>query len=591
MTLSTWVLLFALQLQLWHKQPVLEEKPNVIFILIDDVGIGDLECQGNPWIKTPNINQLYSTSARLTDFHVSPLCTPTRSALMTGQYPINNGAWATYKGRAALSKESITIAQIFKENGYATGMFGKWHLGNNYPSRPTDKGFDFATHHSFGGISELTDYWGNDYFDDVYLKDNTPKQFEGFCTDVWFDETIDFIKNQKGKPFFVYLPTNAAHAPLNVAEKYTAPYKNLEGKAIPNAAFYGLITNVDENVGRLTAYLKENGLDKNTIVIFATDNGTAFGYREEQKLGYNKGYRGRKADYEEGGHRVPFYIKWPNSSLPKGRDIEVLSSHIDLFPTLVSLCKLTPKKGLDLDGIDLSPYLFGKKKSNSGRTVFVHNRQDWRIPEPINKTCIMRGNWRLINGKELYDIEADKGQKNELSAQYPTIVKSLLKANETFIETTKKKKTYQEFPYESIGSLQQKEIKLTIQNAIGDDQAIYAQAEVAKGLKNQNNKYAIEVEQKGKYRIVCKRWPKEYDGTIKGLPFKKNQTPFNYQSIAPEKVGIKIFGKSYEKAIGDTDTSVFFELDLEKGKTFLEASFIEKSTSYGVFYVYIESLI
>jgi arylsulfatase A-like enzyme len=275
-----WLLLFLLQIPFGTSKSVFSHKPNVILILIDDVGVGDLECEGNPWIKTPNINSLYGESVRLTDFHVSPLCTPTRSALMTGQYPINNGAWATFKGRAALKKEAITIANIFKENGYQTAMFGKWHLGNNYPSRPSDKGFDFSTRHSFGGISELTDYWGNDYFDDTYLKNNTPKQFKGFCTDVWFDETIDFIENQKGKPFFVYLPTNAAHSPLNVAEKYAAPYKDLEGKKIPNANFYGLISNVDENLGRLTKYLKDNGLEKNTIIVFATDNGTAFGYRE-----------------------------------------------------------------------------------------------------------------------------------------------------------------------------------------------------------------------------------------------------------------------------------------------------------------------
>jgi len=172
------------------------KRPNVIFILTDDQGIGDLGCHGNPWLKTPNIDAFYEESVRLTDFHVSPVCTPTRSAFMTGQYPIKNGAWATFKGRAALNENSKTIAEIFQDNGYATAMFGKWHLGNNYPSRPTDLGFQTVVQHKFGGIGEITDYWGNDYFDDTYSKNNKKKQYEGYCTDVWFEETIKFIKEK-----------------------------------------------------------------------------------------------------------------------------------------------------------------------------------------------------------------------------------------------------------------------------------------------------------------------------------------------------------------------------------------------------------
>ncbi len=566
----------------------LKSSPNVIFILIDDVGIGDLECQGNPWIKTPNINQLYKESTRLTNFHVSPYCTPSRSAFMTGLYPINNGAWATFKGRSALNKETPTIAQLFKENGYTTGMFGKWHLGNNYPSRPTDKGFDFATYHSFGGISELTDYWGNDYFDDVYLKDNKEKQFEGFCTDIWFNETIDFIKNNKEKPFFVYLPTNAAHAPLNVSEKYSDPYKKLEGTSIPNSAFYGLISNIDENIGRLTSFLKENNLDENTILIFATDNGTAFGYDQKRNLGFNKGYRGRKSDFEEGGHRVPFYIKWPKGKLTADIDVDILSSHIDLVPTLASLCQL--KQPENLDGIDLSPYLFGKESSLEDRTVFIHNRQDWRPPEPVNNSCIMRGNWRLINGNELYDIQKDRFQSNNLAGEYPEIVKALLTENEGFISKAKKQKAYKDFPYESIGHIRQKTTKLTIQNAIGDDFPIYSQKEIAEGVKNLNNRYAIEVETTGKYQIKCKRWPMEYDGTIKGLPFDEQKISFNYKSIKPEKAQIKISEKVFSRNINDSDSEAIFEVDLQRGKVFLEADFVEADSHYGVYYIYITPL-
>ena len=150
------------------KNELKKTPPNVILILTDDQGIGDLGCQGNPWLKTPNIDAFYEASVRMTDFHVSPLCTPTRSALMRGKYPINNGTWATFKGRDALSRNTLTMADVFKQNGYSTALFGKWHLGDNYPTRPTDSGFDTAIHHLAGGVGELSDYWGNSYFDDVY---------------------------------------------------------------------------------------------------------------------------------------------------------------------------------------------------------------------------------------------------------------------------------------------------------------------------------------------------------------------------------------------------------------------------------------
>ncbi|MGB5262891.1 MAG: sulfatase-like hydrolase/transferase, partial [Lutimonas sp.] len=287
----TLLLYFAMGLFITLKA---QARPNVILVLTDDQGIGDLGCHGNPWLKTPNIDAFYEEAMRMTDFHVSPLCTPTRSAIMTGRYPINNGAWATFKGRDALSRNTKTMADMFRENGYKTALFGKWHLGDNYPVRPTDSGFDIAIHHLAGGIGELSDYWGNSYFDDVYYVNNEPQQFEGYCTDVWFDETMKYIDKNKDQPFFVYLPLNAPHDPLIVDEKYAAPYKHLEGKKIISADLYGMIANIDENFGKLTQFLEDKKLADNTILIFMSDNGSRFGYSKDGKLGYNKGYEGIK---------------------------------------------------------------------------------------------------------------------------------------------------------------------------------------------------------------------------------------------------------------------------------------------------------
>ncbi|MHC4286035.1 MAG: arylsulfatase [Planctomycetota bacterium] len=270
------------------------KRPNVILVITDDQGYGDLGCHGNPVIQTPNLDRLYSQSIRLTDFHVDPTCSPTRSALMTGHYSTRTGVWHTIMGRSLLGKHEVTIADVFSGSEYRTGIFGKWHLGDNYPFRPQDRGFNEVLVHGGGGVGQGPDFWGNDYFDDTYQHNGKFKKFSGYCTDVWFDGAMKFIEANKERPFFCYLTTNAPHGPYNVAEKYKKMYE--DNKDVPNAAFYGMITNIDENMGRLMKKLKAEGLEKDTILIFMTDNGTSAGYRGKQGQikGYNAGMRGTK---------------------------------------------------------------------------------------------------------------------------------------------------------------------------------------------------------------------------------------------------------------------------------------------------------
>ncbi|WP_366185995.1 arylsulfatase [Flavobacterium ovatum] len=583
------ILTLCLFVNLYSQQKAINQKqPNVILILTDDQGIGDLACQGNPWLKTPNIDSFYKQAVRMTDFHVSPLCAPTRGALMTGRYPINNGAWATYKGRDALSGNPSTIADIFSQNGYITGMFGKWHLGDNYPVRPTDSGFDVVVQHKAGGVGELSDYWGNNYFNDTYFVNNEPKQFQGYCTDVWFDQTMQFITKNKDKPFFIYLPTNAPHGPLYVEEKYAKPYRELaKNKQIVSAEYYGMLANIDENFGKLEAFLKKNKLTDNTILIYMTDNGTANGISPDGKIGYNKGYNGRKGSKTDGGHRVPFFIRWKDGKISGGKDLDATAAHVDLLPTLASLCNLTMPKNQQMDGIDLGPVLLQKEKANQDRTVFVHNRQDWRPPMDVDETCLIKDNWRLINGKELYDMNTDKMQKNDIAAQHPAIVQQLLANNSNFLIHTKTNPEYYQMPAAIIGNPEQKEIKLTIQHAIGDDDGIWKSEQVAEGMKNSNNMHAIEVAKKGKYRISCRRWPKECPAEIWGIPNENPKNWFTYKTIKPTKVRIQIQSQLLEKQIQKEDVEVNFEVNLEKGKTFLANDFIEGKNKYGVYYTYI----
>lgn len=564
-----------------------EDKPNVILVLTDDQGIGELGCHGNPWIKTPNIDAFYQEAVRMTDFHVSPVCTPTRAALMTGLYPINNGAWATYKGRDALSEGAITLADIFQQNGYKTGLFGKWHLGDNYPVRPTDCGFDVAIRHMAGGVGELSDYWGNNYFNDTYFVNNEPQRFEGYCTDIWFEEAMKFMEKTKEEPFFVYLPTNAPHSPFYVAEQYAEPYQSLVGKDIVNAEFYGMIANIDENFGKLEAFLKKHKLADNTILIFMTDNGTSDGISRDGKLGYNMGLRGKKGQRTEGGHRVPFFIRWKAGKIHGGWDVAETTAHVDLLPTLASLCQLDIPTHKKLDGLDCSPLLLKKTEKLAERTIFVHNRQDWRPPTDVDQSCIVKGNWRLVNGRELYDIEKDRMQKKDLSQQYPEVVKQLLRQNANFVNVAKTNPVYYEFPMHVIGHEQQSEIKLTIQHAIGDHPGIWKSEQVAAGMKNKNNTHALKVERDGNYLISCRRWPKECPGPVLGIPQENPKDWFDYKTIQANKVRIQIANQIMEKSIDEKDMEVAFQVYLEKGKTFLVNDFMEGNEMYGVYYTYI----
>lgn len=567
-----------------------QSSPNVILVMTDDQGIGDLGAHGNPWIKTPHMDQFYQESVRLTDFHVSPLCTPTRAAIMTGRYPINNGTWATFKGRDAMSSP-LTMADIFRQNGYKTGMFGKWHLGDNYPNRPTDSGFDLSVQHLAGGVGELSDYWGNSYFDDVYYVNNEPKQFKGYCTDIWFDEAIKFMKAHKEEPFFVYLPTNAPHDPLIVDEKYASPYKHLEGHEIVSANLYGMIANIDENFGKLRDFLKKNELEDNTILIFMTDNGTRFGYDPHKNLGYNKGFNGIKGDKLEGGHRVPFFIRWPKARIIGGKDVNMLTAHVDLIPTLAGLCKLTVPEDAPLDGIDFSPLLLDQKRKLNDRSVFIHHRQDWQPPFDIDQSCIMKEKWRLLNGSRLYDMEKDPRQQNNLADAYPKLVEQMLKENTDFLQKAKTNREYHELPVTVVGHNAQSEIKLTIQHAIGDDSGIWKPEQVASGVKNKNNTHALEIEEEGTYAISCRRWPKECPGRVLGIPKTDSKNGrYEYKPIAPQTVRIQIANQLLEKNIGPKDEAVTFTVRLDKGKTFLVNDFIQGPEKYGVYYTYIRKI-
>jgi len=372
-------------------------KPNVLIVLTDDQGYGDLSCHGNPILKTPNLDALHRQSVRFTDFHVAPMCTPTRGQLQTGRDAMANGATCVCGGRSMMRNDLPTMADIFAASGYHTGHFGKWHLGDSYPHRPQDRGFQETIHHGAWGITSIADHYGNDYWDDTYRHNDRLEEYEGYCTDVWFDEAMDYMKARHAghEPFFVYLATNCPHWPHWVDDRYSAPYEQ-QGLDRRTATFFGQIANIDENMGRLLAMLDKTGIAENTLLIYMTDNGTVAGHKV-----FNAGMKGHKTELWEGGHRVPCFVRWPSGDLGKPRDIDVLSQCQDLLPTLTDLCQLEAPKSMVTDGSSLAGLLHRKEKTVGDRMLVVRYGSDVQAKW---ECTVLWDKWRLVKGEQLYDV-------------------------------------------------------------------------------------------------------------------------------------------------------------------------------------------
>lgn len=564
-------------------------QPNVILVLTDDQGYGDLGCTGNPWIHTPHIDQFYEEAVRCPDFHVQPLCTPTRGALMTGRYPVRNGAWATTWGRAILHRDETTIADVFSKNGYATGLFGKWHLGDNYPYRPFERGFQRVVAHQGGGVGQTSDFWGNNYFDDTYFANGQARAYEGYCTDVWFEQARDFIEENREQPFFAVIATNAPHCPYLVADRYREPYENQPD--ITEPAFYGMITNIDENFGALDAYLKKSGLAENTILIFMTDNGTSGGAQVMPRYdfvtkGYNAGMRGVKGSYYDGGHRVPFFIRWPKGGLSGGVDRAALCCDVDLLPTFVELCGLKHTPNKKLDGHSVASVLKGETAEPVDHPHFLQYRQATCIPEKWH-AGVMTSEWRLVWGSELYHIKTDPEQRNDVASEHPEIVAQLREAYETWwAEVEPGLEEYTPIP---IGNPAENPTKLTSMDVMGD--VAWNQKSICEARLSSGN-WRVTIEKPGRYQFSLRRWPEELPIPIEGMvssEFAKNcvYPGANRVAIHPTSARLHIGDITMRQPVEQDSEAVVFECAIETvGDMTLEAWFIDEDGSErGAYYV------
>jgi arylsulfatase len=421
-------------------------RPNIVFVLTDDQGYGDLACLGHPWVKTPNMDKIHEQSTRFTSFYVSPTCAPTRAALMSGKRPFKVGVTHTISERERMSLEATTIAEVLKKAGYTTGIFGKWHLGDQAPYQPEKRGFDEVFIHGAGGIGQnyggsCADAPGNSYFNPVIRHNGTFVKTEGYCTDVFFKQALGWIKanKDKDKPFFAYIPANAPHLPFKAPKEYVKMYMDMR-KGKKASSFYGMITNIDDNLGILMEKLDTWGLTENTLLIFMTDNGTTL-----FKVPYNTaGMVGRKNTITEGGSRVPAFFRWPGK-IEAGRDVDALTRHVDIFPTLAELAGAEDLPD-DLDGRSMVPLLSDPSADWPSRYMFFHlgrwterkakTSGEGEIPDQYKYLhfAVRHDKWRLIGKKELYAIKQGHRVSRNVIDEHPEVVKSMLAAYDKWWE-------------------------------------------------------------------------------------------------------------------------------------------------------------
>ncbi len=551
------------------------EKPNIVLILTDDQGHGEIAAHGNPVIKTPHLDALHADSVRFTDFHVDPTCSPTRAALLTGRYSTRTGVWHTINGRSLMNGAELTLPEILKANGYDTAFVGKWHLGDNFPCRPDDQGYDHTCWHHGGGLGNGPDYWQNDYFDDTFVSDGQWKPSKGYCTDAWFDEAIRYIEQPRDRPFFLSIHTNAPHEPYRVPEAYAAPYR-AAGLSETLANFYGMITCIDDNIGRFRARLQDRGLAENTLLVFLTDNGTSAGWitLKSGEPYFNSGMRGWKSSAYEGGHRVPLFWHWPRGGLTGGRDVPDLTAHIDILPTVVDLLGLKKPDGPPLDGVSLAPLLRDPAATLPERSLFVHVQRQY-LPPKWEDSAVMTPRWRLLHGRELYDLRADPGQQHDVAARFPEAVRQLRGDYETW--------------WKSLAPALEQTVRIGLgggENPMtlsshdwlmepGERDAVWHQNHIARG-DIANGPWAVNIEQAGEYEITLHRW-----------------APYLEKPMGVIEARLRIGDRVLTTPLQETDTGATFRIRLEPGpamlKTWLKRPGPER-LEHGAYYVHVRFL-
>jgi arylsulfatase A len=388
-------------------------RPNVVLIMSDDQGYGDLSLHGNPHLATPNLDRLAGQGVEFTRFYVSPVCAPTRAGLLTGRYHLRSGVHGVTTGRETMRTTEVTLAGALRGAGYRTALMGKWHLGEHYPHVPHARGFD-----EFIGFR--TGHW-TEYWDTMLERNGKPYPTKGYIADVFTDEAIRFVEANASRPFFLYAAYNTPHAPYMAPEKHWDHFRRMDLPA-QVASVYSMVANLDENIARLMATLERLRLTEDTIVIFLTDNGPN-GQR------YTAGLRGAKGSVYEGGVRVPFFLRWPGK-VRAGLKIDEIAGAIDVLPTVLDLCGVRRTAGPPLDGVSLKPLIDERPNPHPDRMLFTW--RGGREQGAMYPGAVRTKRFNLINGAELYDMEADPGEKNNIAGRHPEVASRLRSAYEAW---------------------------------------------------------------------------------------------------------------------------------------------------------------
>jgi arylsulfatase A-like enzyme len=431
-------------------------RPNIVLMITDDQGYGPIGKHGNPWIQTPNLDKLHGQSTRFERFLVSPTCSPTRAALMSGRHPMKNGITHTILERERMALSTVTLPQVLSKAGYVSGIFGKWHLGDEEPYQPHKRGFNEAFIHGAGGIGQryncsCADVPGNQYFNPTIRHNGSFVKTKGYCTDLFFTAGLGWMKKMKdqGKPFFAYITTNAPHGPFIAPPQNAKRFTDL-GFSERDAGFYGMIENIDQNMGRLMSKLDEWNLAKDTILIFMSDNGSVGGMvRQGSKLGmsregkpmegFNARMKGTKGSADEGGVRVPFFVRWPGK-FPADQAVERISAHIDLLPTLADIVGIDQLPKGQVEGRSLLPLIKNPQAKWKDRYLFTQVAR-WKTgSEPTDhmwkRFAVRNERFRLVENK-LYDMRKDPSQLMDIADKKPKVVHSMRLAYEKFWKETR----------------------------------------------------------------------------------------------------------------------------------------------------------
>ncbi|MBT6237516.1 MAG: sulfatase-like hydrolase/transferase [Verrucomicrobia bacterium] len=538
-------------------------KPNVVIVLIDNHGYHELSRNGHPVVQTPRIDRLSRTGVNFTDFNAPPFCSPSRGALLTGRYALRYGIHNTVGGVSILHRDERTLADVMKSAGYRTAVFGKWHLGMSHPYTPDCRGFDEYFIHGGGGVSQLEDYYGNNHMDATYIHQGQYVKSRGFSTDVLFDQGIDFMNRNRETPFFCLISTPAVHFPTLL---HPETGKRLKDRGITDEKqlpLWSMIENVDENVGRLLDYLKASGLKENTVLFLMSDQGV-----NDRGVTHRAGAGTRRGVQYDEKHQVYCMVQYPKITDAQPGDRSELTGMVDVLPTVLDVCGIEPPS--NLDGQSMRPLLAHTSGWNGERKLIIQcprarERSKW------GNLSVKYKKWRLVDGKELYDIRDDHGQTRNLIDQYPRLVKALTASYETF---------WSELPPQSellsahvLGAEEAPSVRL---NAMDWYEGGHPWPQQALAKRKEQGKWRVDMARSGLYRFELRHYPREEPRPAEAV-----------------KASV-IVGNHSRSTLLDVDaTHAVLELKLEKGLHDLYTVFQrpddhEGNKEWGAYYVYVD---